>query len=161
MTRPCAKKMPPGSCSYCTNPSYFTVEPLHNISRLSASRTTGRPMSVIALQNTAFRIATLRLHGKSFSSLLACCGAKSSDSRLIDEALYKIWNIDKESRGPEIARTTFLKATCAERSGHPEDARKLRAEAFALRRRLLPGDRVSESELVPRDFDELVAFWSR
>ncbi|KAF7197496.1 hypothetical protein HII31_01306 [Pseudocercospora fuligena] len=79
---------------------------------------------------------------------------------LIDQALES-WGMDPESFGPEIARTTWLKAKQQIQAGNSIASAELSEQAVGMRRRLGPRDLRAASELKDEDFDDLVAFWSR
>lgn len=80
--------------------------------------------------------------------------------KLIDQALSS-WQLDAESFRPEIARTTWLKARQKGAAGEAYARKQLQWEAATLRNELRPDDRKAPGELEDRDFDDLVAFWSR
>ena len=65
------------------------------------------------------------------------------------------------SYGPEIARTTFLKARLREAQGNWAEAQILREQAAILREKIREAPEVAIKDLEEKDFDELVTFWSR
>jgi hypothetical protein len=80
--------------------------------------------------------------------------------QLLDRAL-KIWEMDKETYGPEIARAAFLKARALMQIGQYALARDLAGFAADARRRLYYDPERRDQDLTEADFDHLVMFWSR
>lgn len=61
----------------------------------------------------------------------------------------------------ELARTTFRKSRLYRMSGLSAKAEQLLNEAYKLRKRLEPWDGRSLHQVEEKDYDKLVAFWSR
>ncbi|KAG8667969.1 hypothetical protein FPOAC2_13183 [Fusarium poae] len=61
----------------------------------------------------------------------------------------------------EYARTAYRKSQLLELLGNHDEAREVMEKAYKARRIAKPGDPRSMDKLVERDYDELVAFWSR
>lgn len=78
---------------------------------------------------------------------------------LIDQALAA-WEYDPNVYTQEIARTTYLKASLLFTLGKEMKAKALLKRAYTLRR-AITNDTKADEELGKKDFDCLVAFWSR
>ncbi|KAE8150033.1 tetratricopeptide repeat domain-containing protein [Aspergillus avenaceus] len=79
---------------------------------------------------------------------------------MINDAL-QAWSYDANVYKPELARTTFLKATALYQIGRTSKANVVIKVACRLRRELLPDACNDATNLSMDDFDELVSFWSR
>ncbi|KXX76299.1 putative UDP-N-acetylglucosamine--peptide N-acetylglucosaminyltransferase SEC [Madurella mycetomatis] len=79
---------------------------------------------------------------------------------MINEAL-RVWSYDAEVYKPELARTTFLKAHLLEQLGKTQKANVAFKVAARLRAEVAPKDKRDIRSLEPRDFDCMLAFWSR
>ncbi|EME81306.1 uncharacterized protein MYCFIDRAFT_176595 [Pseudocercospora fijiensis CIRAD86] len=71
------------------------------------------------------------------------------------------WNLDVGSFQHEIARTTWLSALHKGKEGNPEEKKALLKTAADMYNKLRPENQKCVAELEERDFDDLVAFWSR
>ncbi|KAL7781016.1 hypothetical protein V8C43DRAFT_328491 [Trichoderma afarasin] len=80
--------------------------------------------------------------------------------RYLDTAL-RIFGLRGSFLSNEIARTTYLKGLLYNKLNRQEEADELMREAYSIRKKLEPMDSRPLEALSERDFDQLVAFWSR
>ena len=79
---------------------------------------------------------------------------------MVEQAL-KVWTPYKHVYGPEIARTTFLKAKIFRMSRDDKEADFLFTQAAGSRKAITKVTNLNDKNLTEAHFDELVAFWSR
>lgn len=68
---------------------------------------------------------------------------------------------DRPSFRHELARTTFKKGQLLRLMGRESEADDVMAQAYKIRRHLMPQDVRPLEQLAEDDFDKLVIFWSR